>query len=143
MAFSPLGAGLLAGSALLSANAARGAQERERSRFRRMVRRRRTSPEGQALSSAIARLQGLSETLPGQIRGNLRQQAISRGQANLQRLNQSLAQRGFTAGGDVYGRAQRGQIASNMQTLPLGSAGGCKDIIWNDCSVIGESSSMA
>jgi len=115
--FSAAGAGIAAGSALLGGMAAKRANEREQQRFRKMISRRRTSPEGQTLQGAIERLRRMSETLPGEIRANLRQQTISRGQANLQRLNQNLAQRGHTAGGDTFGRAQRGQIASNMQTF--------------------------
>ena len=108
--FSPVGAAIGVGSSLLSGISQRSANSRERRRFRRMVRRRRTGPEGQALTSAIERLRGLSETLPGQIRSNLRGQAVAQQQANLGKLNRSLAQKGMTAGSDVFGRAQRGAI---------------------------------
>ena len=117
MVFSLGMAGLMGGSALLSANTARQAQERQRGEFRSMMKKRRTSPEGQALSEAVARLRGLSKDLPNQIRSGLRSQAISRSQANLGNLNRSLAQRGMTSGSDVYGRAQRGQISNTMSDL--------------------------
>lgn len=110
MPFDPVTAGIVGGSALLSGISQRNANARERRRFRRMIRRRRTSPEGQALTSAIERLRGLSETLPGQIRSNLRGQAVAQQQANLAKLNRSLAQKGYTSGSQVYGSAQRGAI---------------------------------
>ena len=108
--FSPMGAGLMAGSALISGISQRNANERERRRFRRMLKKRRTSPEGQALSSAVSRYRELAETLPGQIRSNLRGQAVAQQQANLAKLNRSLAQKGYTSGSSVYGRQQRGAI---------------------------------
>ena len=110
MAFSALGAALLGGSALMSGISQRDANARERRRFRRMVRRRRESPEGQQLQGAISELGRLAGTLPGQIRSNLRGQAVAQQQANLAKLNRSLAQRGMTAGSGVYGRAQRGAV---------------------------------
>lgn len=109
-----MGAALGAGSSLLSGITQRDANSRERRRFKRMVRGRRTSPEGQALSSAIERLRGLSERLPGQIRSNLRGQAVAQQQANLGKLNRSLAQRGYTSGSGVYGQAQRGAMGDLM-----------------------------